>query len=378
MSGCDGQPLGGPTIGTRLLAAALALPALGVAQADEPPERAQLSFKLLDYRDRQPGEPRIRVRAPALGLTAPLAGPWSFSGTLVHDTISGASPAYHTSALTPMRDERRAAEVGLTRYFERSTISFGASASHESDYTSRGLSLLGTHAGDDRNTTWNAGLAVGRDRIEPNNHIVDRERKRVTDLIVGVTQVLGTHDLVQLNLSHRRGSGYFSDPYKIFDNRPRRRDHDVLLLRWNHHLEVSGGTLRSSWRYYHDSWGIKAHTLGFEYVQPLPQGWTLAPLVRLHTQTAARFYVDADPSTEPFPPNPPADAVYFSEDQRLASFGGRTFGLKVGKRIGADWAIDLKYERYTQRSAWAWRSPGSPWLAPLYARSVQLGVSYAF
>lgn len=365
-------------LGAQLLAAALALPALGIAQADEPPERGQVSFKLLDYQDSQPGASRIRVRAPALGITAPVGAEWSIAGTLIHDAISGASPAYHTSGLTDMHDERHAVDLSATRYFARSSLTLGTSLSHESDYQSRGLSLQGTHSSEDHNTTWNAGMALTRDRIDPNNHIVEHEAKRVVDLIVGVTQVLGTHDIAQLNLGYSRGRGYFSDPYKVFDNRPPERDHRTVLARWNHHVDDAGGTLRTSYRYYQDTYGIKAHTLGFEYVQPLGRGWSVMPLLRLYTQTAARFYVDADPSTDPFPPNPPADAVYYSEDQRVSAFGARTFGLKVVKRLDADWTVDLKVEHYAQRGSWALLGTGSPQLAEFRARSVQFGVSRAF
>ena len=94
-----------------LLAAALALPHLGMpAHAETAPERGQVSFKLLDYLDSQPGTERIRVKAPALTALVPVNAQWSVTGTWIADSISGASPAYHDKAITPMRDRRQAAD----------------------------------------------------------------------------------------------------------------------------------------------------------------------------------------------------------------------------------------------------------------------------
>jgi hypothetical protein len=372
------RPGANSALGLGLMAAALALPAIQPAHAESAPERGTIALKALDYLDSQPGADRIRVRANSLLIQAPVAGEWLLGGTLTSDSISGASPAYHTSALTNMHDKRHAIELSATRYFANASLTVGANVSSESDYLSRGLSVQGSLSSDSKNTTWTAGLGINHDVINPSNQIVDHETKRVTDLLLGVTQVITTHDIAQLNLGHSFGSGYFSDPYKVMDNRPRERNHTTLMARWNHHFEASGGTLRSSWRYYTDSFGVKAHTLGFEYVQPLGQGWTVMPLLRLYTQTAARFYVDADPSTDPFPPNPPADAVYYTEDQRLSAFGARTVGLKVSKQLDADWLVDLKLESYGQRAAWTIGGTGSPGLAPFHARSIQLGVSRQF
>lgn len=361
----------------RLLAAALALPGLGV-QADDPPEAATAALKLLDYRESQPGADRVKVKAPAFSLVLPLGSRWSAAGTAITDSISGASPAYHTSGLGKLKDFRRAADLSVSRYFANATLTVGGSISSEADYLSRGLSVHGSLSSADRNTTWTLGLAASSDRINPVNDIVDDERKRSTDLLAGLTQVLGTHDIVQFNVGYRRGRGYFSDPYKVFDNRPRSRDQRTLQARWNHHLEATGGTLRSSWRWYGDSYGIRAHTLGLEYVQPLPAGWTLTPLLRVHTQSAARFYVPADPSTEPFPPNPPEGAMHYTEDQRLSAFGARTLGIKLAWQVNPDWQTDIKVERYAQRGSWRLFGSGSTDLQPFDARSIQVGLSRRF
>lgn len=373
---CTAQP--STPLGLALMAAALALPAVQSAHADSAPEHGLIAFKYLGYQDSQTGASRILVRAPSAMVLVPLSGNWAVGGTLTRDAISGASPAYHTEAITPLHDTRKAIELNATRYFANGSVTVGGSVSSESDYLARGLTVQGNLSDDSKNTTVTLGLGLARDRINPNNHIVDNERKRTTDVLLGVTQVMSTHDIVQLNLGHSSGSGYYSDPYKVMDERPRERRHTTLMARWNHHFEGTGGTLRSSYRYYTDSFDVRAHTLAFKYVQPLTQGWTVTPQLRLYTQTKARFYVDADASAGPFPPNPPAGWTYYTEDQRLSAFGARTLGLKVAKQIDANWTMDVKYEQYSQRAAWTLDGGGSPGLAPFYARSIQLGVSRQF
>lgn len=361
-----------------LLLAALALPGVQPVRAESAPEQGLVAFKLLDYRESQPGESRIRVRAPSLMVMTPLGADWSVTGTLNSDAISGASPAYHTSGLTRMHDDRHALDLAATRYFAHGSLTLGVNGSKESDYLSRGLSALGTLSSEDRNTTWTFGLGANSDAIDPTNHAVTNEHKRVTEVLAGVTQVLGMRDIALLNLGYSRGRGYFSDPYKVFDKRPREHDRRTLLARWNHHLDTGDATLRLSYRYYADSDAVHAHTLGLEYVQPLGQGWAVTPLARLYSQSAARFYVDADTSGSPFPPNPPDGAVYYSEDQRLSAFGARTFGLKLAKQFASGWLADLKFEQYMQRAAWKLGGGGSEGLAPFRARSLQFGLSRPF
>jgi Protein of unknown function (DUF3570) len=361
-----------------VLAAALALPGVQAARAQAAPDQATLAIKLLDYQDSQPGADRIRVQAPAVSLVAPLSSRWSLSGSLVTDSISGASPAYHSSALTRLKDFRRAGDIAVSHHGDSLTVTAGAHVSSESDYRSRGGSLQFSHASEDRNTTGSFGIAASSDRIDPVNRAVRDERKRSIDMVAGLTQVLGTHDILALSLGMTRGHGYYSDPYKVFDRRPRKRTQHRLQLRWNHHLDASDTTLRSSWRWTDDSFGIRSHTLGLEIVQALPGGFTLTPLLRLYTQGAARFYVDADPSSEPFPPNPPSGALYSSEDHRLSAFGARTWGLKLGWQVNPAWQADVKFERYEQRGSWRLDGTGSSGLAPFRARTVQVGLSTRF
>lgn len=360
-------------VGQAILAAALSLPLFNAAIAETAPESAVISYKYLDYRDSQPGTDRINVKAHAWSIMVPFAGEWSLQAGYTKDTVSGASPQYWSTSSASMRDKREAKDISLTRYFAHDTLTAGVNLSDENDYTARGFSLSGTHSTEDKNTTFNYGFAVSNDDIDVESQALHKSKRKM-DFALGVTQVLTQRDIVQLMFTDVNVKGYMSDPFKSFDIRPGSRHQNTAMLRWNHHFDATDGTLRLSYRYYKDSWEIKAHTATAEYVQPLGMGWTVTPSIRIHDQSAARFYVKdiaglIDTFTSPGP---------YSLDQRLSAFGARTFGLKVSKTFDSNWTADVKYDKYMQKSGWRLFGDGSPDIAPFNAHMLQLGASYRF
>ncbi len=389
--------------GAAMLGAAMAIPSPGPLFADTAPERGIVSLKYLNYQDWQTGDTplsagmtrdRIGVQALSMMGMVPIAGKWSLGVTLLEDLVTGASPAYHSSGFpstvsgASALDLRHAGDLQLTRYFSRGSLSGGLSYSRENDYISRSASLQGSWETEDKNTTFTLGSSFSSDTIDlSSEHVVEtkrsdiRQSKKVYSGLFGITRVLTTKDIIQFNLGYSSGQGYYTDPFKDPDNRPGDRENLTFMTRWNHHFDSTDGTAHLSYRYYSDTWGIRAHTLGAEYVQPLPHGWTLTPGFRLYSQCAADFYVPvgdyekSDPGTATPPPD---GAVYYSEDQRLSSFGAVTLGLKIAKNLGRSWLMDMKYERYEQREEWSLFGKGDPGLAAFNTRNFQIGVSREF
>ncbi len=367
-----------------VIAAALALPGV-VAHAENAPEHGEIALKYLHYQDSQPGLQRIRVEAPSLYFLAPIGSHWSSEGSFVYDSVSGATPRYHTaiSGATPhMSEERKAGDVKVTRYFERSYYGFGVSHSNERDYKSTAGSFDAGFTSDDANRTWNIGLGYAYDTVGSVNDSTLHEHKRTTEALLGITQALTARDLVQLNATFSIGRGYYSDPYKEPDIRPPKRDEAVALARWNHHFSGAGATLRSSYRFYRDTFGIRAHTFGAEWVQHVGPMLLVTPSLRYYTQSAATFYFDPvyDPDVgAPYPPgyftNPP---TYISPDQRLSAFGAVTVGLKLALWLTPEWSTDVKAEHYEQRGSWRIGGTGSPGLDPFRATFFQVGVAKRF
>ena len=377
-------------IGAALFAAAMALPFSNAAFAEAAPEKGIVAFKYLNYEDSQPDADRMSVNAYTVSAMAPIAGKWSITTSYVNDSVSGASPTEHNhgiSGASKITERRQAVDVGLTRYFQRGTITLGSSYSKEHDYISRSYSAQGSLSTEDKNTTFTLGGSYTTDTISPtgdtdmdDNQI--RYDKRSVSALAGITQVLTKNDIVQLNLGYTKGRGDFTDHYKGWDLRPDCRESKTVMTRWNHHFDGPDGTSHLSYRYYTDSFGIRAHTFSLEYLQSLPGEWTLIPSVRFSSQTAADFYFPVDPTTfdtvsqiarDRYNAGQPSSA-----DQRLSAFGALTLGIKVEKRIAKDWLVDLKYENYKQRARWSMTSGGDPGLKPFNATFIQVGLSKEF
>jgi hypothetical protein len=111
-----------------VLAAALALPGLlpitSQAQVTAP-NATLVQFKFLYYKDYQQSGDRMTIKSPALYLLTPIVDDWVFEIGAVYDSISGASPYYHTTLSGAsgkgIQDGRTAADVTFTKYFANRT-----------------------------------------------------------------------------------------------------------------------------------------------------------------------------------------------------------------------------------------------------------------
>lgn len=266
-------------------------------------------------------------------------------------------------------------------------LSVGASLSDEYDYTHTGIDARLARDFNNRNTTLSFGVAVANDTISTvggapvplapmlglgvqTNKRGD-ESKDVTDFLLGVSQVLNRHTIVQLNYSLSQSDGYLTDPYKIlsvvdpvtgnpvagpagsglnrylFERRPDTRDKQSLygLIK----RDFNGDVLEASYRYMTDDWGVDSHTLELRYRFGFGSDRYLQPHVRFYQQTAADFYRTVLFSNAALP-------QFATADHRLGEFDGLTVGLKYGQATarGGEWSARIEY--YTQTGD---PSPGS-------------------
>jgi uncharacterized protein DUF3570 len=361
------------------MAAALALPGLAatlaptVARADTPPDQAVLAFKQLYYRDDQPGQQRMKVLSPAAYWLVPLKDVASVEGYVTQETISGASPYYYNTlsgASGPITEDRRAADIKATRYFDRAAASIGIAGSTEHDFSSQAVRGDARFATEDQNTTLSLGAGHIADKITSAVDLLFHDSRATDAVLAGITQVWSPVTIAQATLTMSFSHGYLSDPYKQFDQRPRERQQYALLARDNHYVAATGGALHFEYRYYQDDWGIRASNIEANYYQPFGEGWMLHPSLRYYTQNAAKFYNTTYP--------PPNLGVDYSADQRLAAFGAVSAGLQVVKQFRNDFALDISVDTYTQRTGWRAFGSGSPGLEQFRAYYATLGLSKKF
>lgn len=366
-----------------LTLAATALLQAGAAQATTAPVDASVGFKWLNYQETQGDDKRMRVQAQSAFVVMPLPHNWVLDASAVIDDISGASPAYYTEPLSYARvtDKRQAQDLRLSWYRNDQRWAVGRARSEENDYHARNTSWSYQQSTPDRNTTWDLAYSRSDDLVAPVNRIVTPQPKRTQELLVGGTWVLTPQDLVQLSLTRSWARGYLNDPYKFFDLRPDHRTVSALSAKWNHRFAGQGTVQRLSARWTEDSFAVRSITLQGEWSQPLANGWTLTPLLRYYSQTAAYFFAPPDPAN-PSRPQIPQGAQLgltpMSFDQRLAAFGALTQGLKIEKKLDTQTTLDLRLDHYTQKNKASLLAPGTRGLADFKATFVQVGITQRF
>lgn len=389
------QSAKGVLLATLLLPGLASLMAMAPASAaaETAPEKTTIAVKYGSYSDSQPGWDRIKATAPQVYVQAPIAGDWSIEASGVADNVSGATPYAHTQrsgasggGKIGMSDERKAGDVKITRHMARSALSASVAYSTEHDYKSTAVGLDARWSTEDNNRTWALGVGASHDTIDNTDSGVStaiNEHKNTHEIMGGVTQVLTPTDIVQFNLTRGVGSGYYNDPYKSYDQRPNQRDTWIALARWNHYLEPFDASLRTSYRYYSDTFGVHSHTVGLDWVQPVGK-LTIIPGMRYYSQTAANFYFDPVLTAQG-----QYDALgtlmrvvalpgYKSADQRLSAFGAVTLSMKVAYAITPDTVVDFKVETYRQSADLYLSGKGSPGLDAFNAQFMQIGLTHRF
>ncbi len=259
--------------------------------------------------------------------------------------------------LTQMHDRRQgfSIEVPVAWGIQELTPSF--SYSDESDYESFGGALIYSLALNKKNTTLTAGYSHHSDDVRDENF--KWQDKTSDEFLLGVVQLLDPKSYLTFNLTFGNEAGYLSDPYRavmvlgnpdylqsnpddaalFVEKRPRSRIKGVAYLSYTRFIDRFNGSLETSYRYFHDSWGIASHTLTLDWHQKLGRNIVLSPSFRYSNQSAADFYYVLVPDYAGLP-------AYYSSDYRLTHFESFGLGLNFTWRITRFLSLDLSYLRY--------------------------------
>ena len=320
---------------------------------------------------------------------------------LVH-TLSSASP-----------ETRRQGDFKLGYEWDEAALEIGGGISQERDYESRWGSLHGRWDLNQKLTTLNLGLSYTRSDVEA---LLDHdaapyidesayrqqiERLPFGDQILrgeredwaaqfGLTQVLSKNAIIETGLGFTRSTGFLENPYKVvevafidpeqqfqappggyfgqvralLEQRPDTRNQWTWDVNYKHYLEGLDAALHFGYRFFHDDWGINAHTFEADWGQPLGHGWTVTPRVRYYSQEAADFYrpylisrqaystVISDDEGNviriiPFDPNKLPEN--FSSDHRLSGYGALSGGVTVEKQFAKGISLEAGFEYYTHQ-----------------------------
>jgi hypothetical protein len=338
------------------------------------PQRTRSDDRVdFSYEDYAENDGRIHVGTAGMYFESELKSWFSLNGNFIYDAISGATPTgapplpgTSTVPTANMDDTRYAG--ALTGVFKPGihTLSPQVAYSEESDYRSLGLSLTDAIDFNEKNTTFSWGLSHTFDQILPNEGedpaITSSRDKDTTDGLLGISQVLDRNTVVSANFTLGYSDGYLSDPYKrvLFDDfpytpgfpftvfpehRPEHKFRQVAYVSLQHYFEPLKGAADVSYRYYHDSFGIVAHTASVQWNQKIGKHVMLSPLFRYYTQTAADFYGTHFPGDPTDPVTYPTPA-YYSADYRLSALDSYTYGASLSVRVHKHVSLEISYKRY--------------------------------
>jgi hypothetical protein len=312
---------------------------------------------------------QLKMKDPVTGAPIPPSTITGYTRSL--DGVSGASqsgggPAAMSQNKLPTTDSpdyRFGTDVaiGLTYGPHRFVPEF--SYSNESDYRSYAFALNYSYEFNEKNTTLNLGWSHAYDQVLANEFtfLTHSTVKNTDNFLIGFTQLLSPGTVLGANLTIGYQHGYLNDPYRavVFnesdldpdnqvvlagEKRPSTRNSQALLLSLTQAIRPLNASIEGTYRFYHDSYGIFAQTVGVAWFQKIGRSIVISPSARYYYQTAADFYgiqFPGDPIN-----NPDAVPRYYSSDYRLSEMETITLGLDATVKLRDQLDLHLGYQRY--------------------------------
>jgi hypothetical protein len=357
-----GWPVGRLAVGAILaLASAIALVTPNAASAGVLPEdRADVLYHRYDGGG-------ITIHGPSVLVRKKLAEKYSVSANYYMDMVTSASIDVEVSGASEYKEERNQYSVGFDYLRGKSTYSLSYTSSDENDYQAETTSFgVSTDLFGDL-TTISMGFSKGADVVQrtidnPNggSRIIDPSFEQDTDrwsYRVGVSQILTKSLIATLGLEVITDEGYLNNPYRQFryvdpeddtgyqlatEIYPRTRTSNAIAVNGRYFLPyraaVGGG-----YRFFTDTWGIRANTYQVEYTHPLGP-WVFDASFRYYDQTSADFYSDLFPRID--------TQNFMGRDKELSTFTSQTLHVgasyefaRNGWRFVKKGSVNVSYDR---------------------------------
>jgi hypothetical protein len=292
---------------------------------------------------------RYYARAGATPVATPTPSPSSSSSSGGSTTTTSTTTTeYDKDGDVPtsdVDDERYGFNLELTKKVGRHTVVLQGAYSEESDYISRGISLRDSIDFNQKNTVLTIGASYANDEIDAPT-MLEADTKDSVDVMIGLFQVLNKKTTLTINATAGTTDGYLTDPYKIVqlngvlvpERRPETKDKQIFFMALNRYIERVNAGAELSYRYYNDSFGIRAHTIGAAWYQKIGSTFIIRPAIRYYMQSEADFY---DVLFE-------GDHEFYSSDYRVSELDTLGYGLKFIWYPLPNVSVDLAVDRYVQ------------------------------
>jgi Protein of unknown function (DUF3570) len=305
------------------LASLFAGPARGAVL---PEDRADLMYHYYDGGG-------TKVDGPALLVRKGMGESVSAYASYFVDNVSCASIDVVTTA-SPFKEKRIEYGGGVDYLYRNTTLGLSVLRSTEPDYMTHTIGATVSHEIFDGLTTVNLGYAeshadVGKAHTDFSDHANRYQYK------LGVSQVVTKSVLATLNYEAILEDGYLQSPYRsarllglsVPEVYPRARDSYAVAVGVVKGVGSDDGQLKGSaylrYRYFWDTWNIRAQTVELGYASRMDERWVVEPRLRHYGQTAASFYAD----------NFTTQMVYMARDRELSDFYNNALGVKASYQL---------------------------------------------
>lgn len=297
----------------------------------------------------------LTASGPALLVRKNIADKVSLQGHYYVDSVSSASIDVVTTA-SPYKEKRTEYGFGADYVYRDSQLTLSGSSSKEPDYQASSLGFdLSTETFGDM-TTVALGYTRSTDKVGAKGTIGFFDRAMHWQYRLGVTQILTPRWIASLNYEAVSDDGYLGSPYRVArvfgaaipERLPRTRTSRAVKLRAIGDLG-SRNAMRAEYRYFWDTWAIKAHTAELGYSRYFGDLWLADAYVRVHSQKKALFYAD----------NATAETLYVTRNRQHSTFNSTGIGAKISyvwkkvpgqyeiKANGAYELVQFKFKDFT-------------------------------
>ena len=271
----------------------------------------------------------VTALGPAVLIRKSILDKVSLSGTYYMDAVSNASIDVVTTA-SKYHEVRNEFGLSADYVYRDSQITLSGLTSHEPDYIANTGSLDISQEVFGGMTTVALGFTRGADRVLKHNAPEFSDSVRHWQYRLGATQLLTPRWLMSANLEALSDDGYLGSPYRfarvfgaaVPERNPRTRSARAVKFRLIGDLG-SRDSMHVEYRYFRDTWAIKAHTAELGYSRYFGKEWLADTFVRYYTQTHAVFYSD----------DAPTETAFVSRNRQLSTFSDASLGAKLAYTV---------------------------------------------
>lgn len=286
-----------------------------------PQDRAELVYHSYDGGG-------VKATGPALLVRKSLADRVSVSAQYYVDAVSNASIDVVTTA-SPFKETRNAVDLGADWLVRDTLLTLSVSRSTEPDYIAEAAGLDVAHEVFGGMTTVSAGFTRSRDQVGQKGTPGWIDQATHWQYRSGVTQILTPRWLASVNFEIVADEGFLGSPYRaarvfgaaVPERNPRTRTSRAVKLRTagDTGALVARSSLFAEYRYYWDTWDIRAHTAEFGVSKYVGESFLVDASLRLYAQDKALFYSD----------NAQAETRYVSRNRQLSTFDSSAFAARM-------------------------------------------------